>query len=92
MFVVLTLLFCLPAQNGIFQRLFDAANENKWLWAVYAVAILLPIMILSVWLCPTKGPGVKVVFVFCLFTVIYILSMLANKKKVTESNIYFKFL
>ena len=91
MFVVLTLLFCLPAQDGIFQRLFDAANENKWLWAVYAVAILLPIMILSVWLCPTKGPGVKVVFVFCLFTVIYTVHACKQEKSYRIIHL-FKFL
>lgn len=33
-----------------------AAQEHPWLWAVYVVVLLLPIILLSICLCPKAGP------------------------------------
>lgn len=46
--------------ENVFQWLIKAAEERKWLYAVYIVVVLLPIVLLSVWCCPNSGPGIKV--------------------------------
>lgn len=45
--------------DNVFQWLIKAAEERKWLYAVYIVVVLLPIVLLSVWCCPNSGPGIK---------------------------------
>ncbi|XP_025086244.1 LOW QUALITY PROTEIN: calnexin-like [Pomacea canaliculata] len=42
--------------GGIWQTLMTAAQEHPWLWAVYVVVLLLPIILLSICLCPKAGP------------------------------------
>lgn len=56
--VLPVLLTCM--QSGWLSYLWDSAMERKWLFAVYAVVVLLPFALLSVWLCPNSGPGIKV--------------------------------
>ncbi|GFS20500.1 calnexin-like protein [Elysia marginata] len=34
----------------------SSAEERPWLWGVYLVVLLLPVVLLSVWLCPRAGP------------------------------------
>lgn len=55
-------LFCCE-QGGIWNTLRSSADEHKWLWAVYVVVLLLPILLLSICFCPRSGP-VKVFSVF----------------------------
>lgn len=38
------------------QALKSSAEERPWLWGVYMVVLLLPVVLLSVWLCPRAGP------------------------------------
>lgn len=42
--------------GGIWQTLMSAAEQRPWLWAVYVVVLLLPIVLLSICLCPKAGP------------------------------------
>jgi len=42
--------------QGIWSTLMSAAELRPWLWAVYLVVLLLPIMLLSICLCPRSGP------------------------------------
>nr|KAG5692180.1 hypothetical protein BaRGS_008726 [Batillaria attramentaria] len=42
--------------GGIWQTLMSAAEQRPWLWAVYVVVLLLPIVLLSIFLCPKAGP------------------------------------
>ncbi|KAL3878355.1 hypothetical protein ACJMK2_030717 [Sinanodonta woodiana] len=42
--------------KGIWQTLMKAAEERPWLWAIYVVVLLLPILLLSICLCPRSGP------------------------------------
>ncbi|EFP09315.1 CRE-CNX-1 protein [Caenorhabditis remanei] len=41
--------------NGIFQQIIDATNEKPWLWAVYILCILLPLVAIGVF-CFGKAP------------------------------------
>ncbi|CAL1545287.1 unnamed protein product [Lymnaea stagnalis] len=38
------------------QAIKSSTDERPWLWAVYVVVLLLPIVFLSIWLCPKSGP------------------------------------
>ncbi|CAO4370452.1 unnamed protein product [Caenorhabditis nigoni] len=42
------------SSNGIFQQIVDATNEKPWLWAVYILCILLPLIAIGVF-CFGKG-------------------------------------
>ncbi|BFZ14594.1 hypothetical protein BsWGS_17633 [Bradybaena similaris] len=42
--------------GGWWSTLRSSADEKPWLWAVYAVVLLLPVVLLSFWLCPRSGP------------------------------------
>lgn len=42
--------------QGIWTTLMSAAEQRPWLWAVYCVVCLLPIVLLSICLCPRSGP------------------------------------
>ena len=42
--------------QGIWKTLMSAADQRPWLWAVYVVVLLLPIVLLSICLCPKAGP------------------------------------
>lgn len=42
--------------QGIWSALMSAAEQRPWLWAVYCVVCLLPIVLLSICLCPRSGP------------------------------------
>lgn len=42
--------------GGIWQTLMSSAEQRPWLWAVYVVVLLLPIVLLSICLCPKAGP------------------------------------
>uniref|UniRef100_A0A1I7UHN1 Calnexin n=1 Tax=Caenorhabditis tropicalis TaxID=1561998 RepID=A0A1I7UHN1_9PELO len=44
------------SNNGIFQQIIDATNEKPWLWAVYVLCVLLPIIAIGVFCFgkPTK--------------------------------------
>ncbi|KAL4229932.1 hypothetical protein ACF0H5_010323 [Mactra antiquata] len=41
---------------GVWNTLMSAAEERPWLYAVYIVVFLLPIILLSICLCPRSGP------------------------------------
>jgi len=47
---------CVLWQGGLWSTLSSAADERPWLYAVYVVVILLPIVLLSICLCPRSGP------------------------------------
>lgn len=42
--------------GGIWNTLMSAANDKPWLYAVYVVVFLLPIILISFCLCPRSGP------------------------------------
>lgn len=42
--------------GGIWNTLMSSAEQRPWLWAVYVVVLLLPIVLLSICLCPKAGP------------------------------------
>lgn len=44
------------AGQGIWSTLMKSAEERPWLYAVYIVLVLLPIVLLSICLCPRSGP------------------------------------
>ncbi|XP_060599699.1 calnexin-like isoform X1 [Ruditapes philippinarum] len=44
------------AGQGIWSTLMSSAEERPWLYAVYIVVFLLPIVLLSICLCPRSGP------------------------------------
>jgi len=44
------------SSGGLWHTIKSAADERPWLWAVYVVVILLPIVLLSICLCPSSGP------------------------------------
>ena len=47
---------CVCDAQGIWQTLMSSAEQRPWLWAVYVVVLLLPIVLLSICLCPKAGP------------------------------------
>ncbi|XP_035825460.1 calnexin isoform X2 [Aplysia californica] len=42
--------------GGWWHTIKSSADERPWLWAVYVMVVLLPIMLLSICLCPRAGP------------------------------------
>ncbi|XP_052078565.1 calnexin-like isoform X1 [Mytilus californianus] len=42
--------------KGLWASIRGAADERPWLWAVYVVVLLLPVLLLSICLCPRSGP------------------------------------
>ncbi|XP_067663080.1 calnexin-like isoform X1 [Haliotis asinina] len=42
--------------GGFWTTLKSAADDRPWLWAVYVVVLLMPIVLLSICLCPKSGP------------------------------------
>ncbi|XP_078324278.1 calnexin-like isoform X2 [Crassostrea virginica] len=41
---------------GYLTALKGAAEDRPWLWAVYVVVLLLPVLLISICLCPRSGP------------------------------------
>ena len=66
---------------GYFTALKGAAEERPWLWALYVVVLLLPILLISICLCPRSGP-IKVWFCFC-FCFLLLCYMCFNYKYLT---------
>ncbi len=52
---MLTILWPYVVQ-GFWSTLKSAADDRPWLWALYVVVLLLPIILLSICLCPKSGP------------------------------------
>jgi len=44
------------SSGGWWKTIKSSADERPWLWGVYAVVLLLPIVLLSICLCPKAGP------------------------------------
>ncbi|XP_046355131.1 calnexin-like isoform X1 [Haliotis rufescens] len=44
------------SSGGFWTTLKSAADDRPWLWAVYVVVLLMPIVLLSICLCPKSGP------------------------------------
>ncbi|XP_063413598.1 calnexin-like isoform X1 [Mytilus trossulus] len=42
--------------KGVWASIRGAADDRPWLWAVYVVVLLLPVLLLSICLCPRSGP------------------------------------
>ena len=53
-FLELILKFSWPSQGGIWNTLQDATKERPWLWAVYIIVILLPIVLIIACCLPSK--------------------------------------
>jgi len=45
------------ASGGWLYYLYETANERPWLYAVYLIIFLLPVVLISQILCPKRGPG-----------------------------------
>ena len=54
---------------GYLTALKGAAEDRPWLWAVYVVVLLLPVLLISICLCPRSGP-IKVHW-FILFLLVF---------------------
>ncbi|XP_069130632.1 calnexin-like isoform X1 [Argopecten irradians] len=50
------MLVLLWIQKSIWKTLHSAADQYPWLWAIYIVVLLLPVLLLSICLCPRTGP------------------------------------
>lgn len=46
-----------PSSDSVFEGLARRANENPWLWAVYVLVVLVPIVLIVVFCCGKSGPS-----------------------------------
>lgn len=60
--------FSLPLKAfAYFTALKGAAEERPLLWAVYVVVLLLPVLLISICLCPRSGPIKVLCFIYLIF-------------------------
>ena len=56
----MSLLLSFAVQKGIFTTLREAADETPFLWAIYGVVMLMPLLLVAICVCPRSGDEMKV--------------------------------